>query len=348
MSVRGSSPLVAAGIAMTLVGTSTLLPRTASAFCRITTIETNDAGQPVVDGQDTMQCYSTPYPTYPPVWWPGACIGLSVQRDASKYASYDVVDTLLFQTVLPNWMNANCPGGGHPSIAVFDLGPVDCDKQQANVYAPNANVVTFHDGANTPTGAWPYDPADDPASTIALTTVTFHPATGALWAATVEINSANYPISTTTPVPSGFVDLQSILQHETGHFLGLAHPPVPAAVMYWEYEPGSDSKRFLNADDIAGICTIYPPSGERSVGASIADGGFVAEGTCDATPRNGFTTACISDAGDQPPAPPAPSLSCRAGKAPPHVGGLWGAFATSLAWAIRRRRRAALPGRARP
>jgi hypothetical protein len=328
----------------------TLIPKAASAFCRITTTET------AVDGADMTQCYDK---SHPPVWWPGACLGLSVQEDGSHYASYSVVDDLLFQTVLPNWMNADCsnPAGGHPSIAVFDTGPVACDEQQANVYGPNANVVMFHDGANTPTGAWPYgDNEADPSLTIALTTVTFHPETGALWDADMEINSASFPISTTTPVPPGYYDLQSILQHETGHVLGLAHPPIPAAVMYYAYLPGSDGKRVLNSDDINGLCTIYPPSGERSVATSIADGGLVAElvaeGTCDATPRNGFSSACISDAGDQPPPEPSTACTCRAGRTlPPSGVGVWGTAGISLAWAVRRRRggrRSAAPRRARP
>jgi MYXO-CTERM domain-containing protein len=337
--------LIARGVtASLLVGAITLIPKAASAFCRITTTET------AIDGADTMVCYDT---SHPPVWWPGACIGLSVQKDGSQYASYSVVDDLLFQTVLPNWMNADCPAGGHPSIAVFDTGPVACNEQQANVYGPNANVVMFHDGSGTATGAWPYgDDAGDPDLTIALTTVTFHPETGALWDADMEINSASHPISTTSPVPPGYYDLQSILQHETGHVLGLAHPPVPAAVMYYAYSTGSDGKRVLNSDDINGICTIYPPSGERSVGPSIADGGLVAEGTCDATPRNGFSSACVSDAGDQPPPEPSAACTCHAGRAiPPSGVGVWGAAGVSLAWAVRRRRRGrhtAAPRRAHP
>jgi MYXO-CTERM domain-containing protein len=304
----------------------------AFAFCRITTIESR------ADGEDLTACYDT---THPPVWWRSACVGLSVQASGSEYASYDVVADLLFQTVLPNWTRADCPGGGHPSIELADLGPVTCDERQANLYGPNTNSVLFHDYA------WPYEgdvgckPGECCDATIALTTVTFHPDTGELWDADIEINSACHPVSTVLPVPPDRFDLQSILQHETGHFLGLAHPPDPEAIMYYLYTPGTDGKRTLDSDDIDGVCAIYPPNGERTVTRTYVDAGVVPEGTCDSTPRNGFTSTCVSAANDQPPPMTSSSLSCQASRVPAPlpqpIFGLWAAAA--VAGAVRTRRR---------
>jgi hypothetical protein len=84
------------------------------------------------------------------------------------------------------------------------------------------------------------------------------------------------------------VDLQTLMTHEFGHFLGLAHPCVVsdplggggdnsdqptntpsctgapaaslAAVMYPIVDSESIAKRALTADDVAGVCAIYPPS----------------------------------------------------------------------------------------
>lgn len=54
----------------------------------------------------------------------------------------------------------------------------------------------------------------------------------------------------------GTVDTQSIATHEEGHFLGLDHSTQMSAVMYASYTGGI--KRTLTADDIAGVCAIYP------------------------------------------------------------------------------------------
>ena len=72
---------------------------------------------------------------------------------------------------------------------------------------------------------------------------------------------------TRTPVPATSYDLPSILTHEVGHFLGMAHSTEPCTVggddcptMNPFYTTGSDAYRSLEADDVAGICAVYPPS----------------------------------------------------------------------------------------
>jgi len=85
---------------------------------------------------------------------------------------------------------------------------------------------------------------------------------------------------------SGTVDTQSIATHEEGHFLGLDHPPVPAAVMYASYSGGI--KRALNADDISGVCAIYPS------GVAVPDAGMTSSDPC-----GGYTSCagCTPNAG---------------------------------------------------
>ena len=71
-------------------------------------------------------------------------------------------------------------------------------------------------------------------------------------------------------------DLVSIVTHEVGHFIGIAHSPIPSAVMYYSYALGS-IKRTLTPDDIAAVCAIYPPSVQK---------------TCDPTPPGGLASGC--------------------------------------------------------
>jgi hypothetical protein len=53
------------------------------------------------------------------------------------------------------------------------------------------------------------------------------------------------------------VDLETVAAHEIGHTLGLAHSSSPNALMYPSY---SGPHRFLDADDIAGVQSIYGAS----------------------------------------------------------------------------------------
>jgi hypothetical protein len=74
------------------------------------------------------------------------------------------------------------------------------------------------------------------------------------------------------------LDLQNTVTHEVGHLVGLAHPcesgsctpALEPLTMYPQTSPGDLEKRTLHADDVAGLCTIYPA--ERG-GSGCASGG---------------------------------------------------------------------------
>ena len=253
-----------------------LLPAPARAFCRTITTPLPADYDPD-DG-----CYQPPSSAdYIPLWWSNACVGYSVQQDASKDVTWATAD-LTAQSAFSKWSAASC-GSGTPSIQTQDEGPVACDQVQYSEIGPNQHTIIFRD-AN-----WPHS---DQYNTLALTTVTFDTDTGEILDADMEINTAQHTIVTTTPVPAGAYDLQSIITHEAGHFLGLAHTPTTSAVMYWRYQPGSTT---LTADDVGGICAIYSPNGDRVTDQN--QGGTVKsvsvqQGSCNATPQGGFGSEC--------------------------------------------------------
>jgi hypothetical protein len=133
----------------------------------------------------------------------------------------------------------------------------------------NANIVMFRDDQ------WPYIGGED---TLAFTHLVFNADTGELWDTDLEINSFEYQFSVGDPVTQN--DLDSMLTHEVGHMLGLAHTLVPDATMYARYEPGSDTLRTLATDDARGICAIYPPDRVPS------------RTSC--SPRHGFSDLCAA------------------------------------------------------
>src|SRR5262249_52117235 len=91
------------------------------------------------------------------------------------------------------------------------------------------------------------------------------------------------------PAPQGSYNLEAVITHEVGHFLGLAHSADMNSIMFAHYHANATE---LTPDDIQGICAIYPPDHTR-----ITSAGVVPEDPCSVTPRHGFSTECASDAG---------------------------------------------------
>src|SRR5215210_7012318 len=57
-------------------------------------------------------------------------------------------------------------------------------------------------------------------------------------------------------VAGGF-DIETVTLHEIGHLLGLDHSDVSGSVM-WAYVSPNSTLRTLQADDLAGIRSLYP------------------------------------------------------------------------------------------
>ncbi len=226
----------------------------AHAFCRATTCD------PTVD-----DCTAPPGHCVEkgmPLYWAGECVSYDLAAETPQGISYDAFSKTV-QTAFTTWSSAPCGDAGSPTIHVRDLGPIDCPRVEFNPSSGNFNAIFFH------TKQWPYD-----LGALALTSVTFNIDTGEIVDVDMEINAVSNAI-TVGDVGVHF-DLESIVTHEGGHFLGLGHSPVAEATMYVTDLEGSTSLRTLAADDIDGICTVYPP-------------GRVTTG-CDPTPRNGMDT----------------------------------------------------------
>jgi hypothetical protein len=322
----------AAWLALTIAAATLALPRTGLGFCRTQAcpLPPDFAPQPgaCVPEDFPSWCASQSPPAKPiPVWWRSECVSYDLQQNASRQVPYATADAM-FAAAFGKWTSALCPGptgaGGSArvSIDVRDLGPVACDEVQYNQNQGNQHVILFHDDV------WPHD---DQYNTLGLTTVTYDPDTGEIYDADMEIN-ATVPLALTDPVPPDGYDLQSIITHESGHFLGMAHSGDAHATMFAIYTPGDTTMRTLSADDLSGICSIYEPDGMRVVDDSVAASGTVLESACDPTPRHGFSTQCASAA----------SKGCTVSGSPRPVGrfaaGLGGA-AIALAARLRRRRR---------
>jgi predicted Zn-dependent protease len=220
--------------------------RPAAAYCR-EVAATMPAGYNPADAG----CFTSDYEAgvLPPLFWRNQYVNYNLNRAASKYITLSQARqaaTLAFA----QWATAVCPdSGGSPSILATEGPTVDCDDQSEG----HNNPIIFRDTGWTHT---------DSANAIGYTTLTVELDTGEILGAEIEINTENQVIvPTPEPDASDAHDLQSILTHEAGHFLGLAHSADSTAVMYAFYHAGSTT---LQPDDVNGICSIYSPDGSRN------------------------------------------------------------------------------------
>ncbi len=252
------------------------VPAGAHAFCRTTTVPVAPDFQPT-----PTQCWDQGQPLF----WRNSCVGYDLNSAASKQVAYEDAANFMSRA-FTKWTGTSCPtdgtGTSRVSIDVRDLGPVDCGDVNYNTNGSNQNVIVFRDDK------WPHH---DSNNTLALTTVTFNPDTGEIYDADMEINTHDQRVTLQDPVPPDGYDFASIVTHESGHFLGLAHSGDSKATMFASYQPGATAMRNLTADDIDGVCTVYRPDGERAV----LDGKVTPGPQCDPTPRRGFTSQCTED-----------------------------------------------------
>lgn len=230
-------------VALALAGALGGYAGEARAFCRTTTARARVApGECVRAGV--------------PLAWRNRCTGYSLYWLGSPEVAFEEVDRVA-QDATQRWADVPCDEDGS-SRQYFRV------LRNANTWAlsgydpagENANTISFRK-------RWG-DNATHRLGTIAITVVTYDAISGEVFDADIEMNQFDaqtnldgFHFSTTRLVDPGSADLPTILTHEFGHFLGLAHSDNDRAVMWPEAGLG-EPRRDLTADDSAGICEIYP------------------------------------------------------------------------------------------
>jgi Cys-rich repeat protein len=125
------------------------------------------------------------------------------------------------------------------------------------------------------------------------------------WGATSkQYTDADIVFRTTKPwsinPSSQQLDLRGTATHEIGHLLGLGHSSVLAATMYAKTGTGASPRRFLDGDDIRGLCFLYPattaPPPECTKDADCSNGQICQQTKC-VTKTDGRGVLCGSSAG---------------------------------------------------
>lgn len=233
------------------------VPREASAFCRSTTCAgdcTRDADGCKISGKE--------------LYWRSLCVGFSLQKDGTSFIPMDAVRAAVARSFV-TWSDVPCENGELATIAFSPAADVSCHTAEYNPDGPNANIILFQENR------WDYA---GPGNTLAKTTVSYDTDTGEILDADIELNQAYNEL--TTGDENVVYDLESIMTHEIGHFIGIDHSPDPEATMYLAYEEGDTYQRDLAPDDVAAACAVYPTT--RDV-------------VCSTKPQGGFTKLCAAE-----------------------------------------------------
>lgn len=267
--------------------------REGNAWCRTTTCK----GAPCA--ADANGCPSSGVK----LAWRGGCIGYSVEAAGARLVPKAALDQAIrraFQT----WSQVDCGGGKYASITFAELPQSLCGDASYNADGANVNLVAFQDDD------WKFKEDNN----VAKTSVHFDTASGEIFDADLELNTAVNLFTTVDSVAAGdpaYLDVQTVVTHEIGHMLGLAHSERADSVMSAQYKQGTLAGRSLTDDDIAAVCAAYPP-------------GRVA--VCDPTPRGGLDTCSGTST---------PALACQAAPQPPAgLGATAVAAVALLAWAV--------------
>lgn len=201
--------------------------------------------------------------------WNQRCISYSLHQAGSvdiPRADYERITADSFA----EWTSVSC--GASP--VGFELEQTDEDAQGTTAeFAPeggNANIVAF---------VRDWDERDYAPGAYALTVTWFGVRSGEIFDADILINEEYWSWSEcpdTGCTDGRDVDLKNTLVHEIGHFLGLAHSGegTEASTMWSCAPPGEITKRDLEADDIEGLCSIYPAGSLEDACTFQPVGGF--------------------------------------------------------------------------
>ncbi|MDH5672212.1 MAG: matrixin family metalloprotease [Myxococcales bacterium] len=239
-----------------------LWPATTGAYCRLTT------DRPLAE-RSVSQCPEGGSP----LSWQRACISYSVVERSKQVPSLselrDTVDRS-FQT----WSQVECEDGPLDLDLRQTEGLSECGSPEHAPRDKNTNSIIFVED---------WTERGLPAEAFGLTLIFHSPESGQIFDADMQINETMGELSICDgPCPEGQFDLQNVVTHEAGHFLGLGHTPVPTAAMHGEAELGEIRKRFLTSDDVAGICETFG-AGEQHLACKAVD----------YAPIGGFTARCF-------------------------------------------------------
>lgn len=221
-----------------------------------------------------------------PIAWRRSCVFITPNAAGSD----NVTLTAAEQAIRASVNTWNTTAAGCSAFIQLVIEPPRAGAERGfNPVGLNRNVVVWLEDH------WGNEEEDYDPAAVALTTLTFiddlqSSDDGEILDADIELNGVHHLFSAEADGVNGRHDLQNTVTHELGHVLGLDHtcyptgadfprpvdhkgdpvpncgsglpPEITAATMYNYAETGETSKRTLEADDVLGLCSIYPAAAD--------------------------------------------------------------------------------------
>ncbi len=191
-------------------------------------------------------------------WTPGRTIRYTFNSNFAPNNNNDLVRAAI-RDAFTSLMNAMGPS---PAVRFEEANPASTTVNTSAV--DGINLITFTSGQALPSGV------------IAQARVFFSGSTGEIGEVDMLFNNTRQ-FRTNSRETSTF-DVQAIGLHEGGHWLGLGHSGILAAIMSPFGDSGEFPARELQTDDILALRSIYGPASGRSIRGLVSMGGSPVKG----------------------------------------------------------------------
>jgi MYXO-CTERM domain-containing protein len=228
------------------VTAAVLVTSPASAYCQKSTCEDNCS-------KDEYDCVSSGSGFN----WPKADIPFRFNSRGSSQFDDDEQMRKVVRRAFKTWEAVDCDTG--PTSVHFTELSDTTAKPVSGKAAPTDFGIYFRDSG------WPVTKGSNSEDTLAQTHQAWQ-GPGTITGAAIEIDTQDQTFRLADG-DDGEYDLQAVLTHEVGHYLGLDHSQQPGAIMHPNYcenqhpcQKSTDELRALGDDDKAAVCRLYPPS----------------------------------------------------------------------------------------
>lgn len=165
--------------------------------------------------------------------WPDGAIPVPIRVYTNTDDVPGIGELAAAQNAMNTWTNASC------STFAYTYDDRVCETTSAQ---PNGvNCISWNPGSH-------------PDDALAVSTWWFHNNT------IIETDIVLYDgnVSWSTSPSWDQFDVESVILHELGHSLGLAHNSADPAIVMYPYISPAQIRRSLHSDDRAGVCALYP------------------------------------------------------------------------------------------